>query len=46
MDAGLAVEAVDRLLSAPPHLNEQQSYRPAPRKPADWQRTNQMTGRG
>ena len=46
MDAGLAVEPVDRLLSTPPNFSEQQICRPAPRKSADRQWPHRVTGRG
>jgi predicted NBD/HSP70 family sugar kinase len=38
LDAGLAVESVDRLLSAPPNLSGQRNYWPAPLKSIDRQR--------
>ncbi|SDP50064.1 Sugar kinase of the NBD/HSP70 family, may contain an N-terminal HTH domain [Arthrobacter sp. ok909] len=44
MDAGLAVEPVNRLLSAAPGLSGQQICRPAPRKSTDHQRTHLLTG--
>ena len=46
MDSGLAVERVDRLLSSPPNLSEQQIRRLAPRESADRQRALRVTGRG
>jgi predicted NBD/HSP70 family sugar kinase len=46
MDAGLAVERVDRLLSSPPDLSEQQIRRLALRKSADRQRSHRVPGRG
>jgi predicted NBD/HSP70 family sugar kinase len=46
MDAGLAVEPVDRLLSAPPSLSGQQTRRPAQCDFTDRQRAPQLTGRG
>ncbi|WP_208750142.1 ROK family protein [Arthrobacter sp. PM3] len=46
MDTGLAVEQVDRLLSAPPGLSGQLVCRPAQRKSTDHQRAHLLTGRG
>ncbi|GAA2130657.1 hypothetical protein GCM10009825_11780 [Arthrobacter humicola] len=46
MDAGLAVEPVNRLLSAPPSLSGQRICWPAPRKSTDHQRAHLLTGRG
>ena len=46
MDAGLAVEPVDRLLSAPPSLSGQQTRRPAQCHSTVRQRAPQLTDRG
>jgi predicted NBD/HSP70 family sugar kinase len=46
MDAGLAVEPVDRLLSTPPNFSEQQICQPAPRKSADRKWAHGVTSPG